>query len=121
MQFGWGELAPSRAGKRTDWHGTDGRRPKRASGALIGKSGGAVWSVFGAGAPTDEGELERSRDEAVQAALDTLERLETLVDEGLRARPDVAAKIAQLRAQDLTNKATEGRYGPAVAATHHFS
>jgi len=49
MQFGWGELAPSRAGKRTDWHSTDGRRPKRASGALIGKSGCAVWNVFGAG------------------------------------------------------------------------
>ena len=43
--------------------------------------------------------------------------LEALVDEALRARPDVAAKIAQLRAQDLTNKATAGRYGPAVAAT----
>jgi outer membrane protein len=43
--------------------------------------------------------------------------LETLVDEALRARPDVAAKIAQLRAQDLTNKATAGRYGPALAAT----
>ena len=43
--------------------------------------------------------------------------LETLVDEALRARPDVAAKIAQLRAQDLTNKATAGRYGPALGAT----
>ena len=43
--------------------------------------------------------------------------LETLVDEALRARPDVAAKIAQLRAQDLTNKATAGRYGPALSAT----
>ena len=39
--------------------------------------------------------------------------LETLVDEALRARPDVASKIAALRAQDLTNKATEGRYGPS--------
>jgi len=43
--------------------------------------------------------------------------LETLVDEGLRARPDVAAKVAELRAQDLTNKATAGRYGPALAAS----
>ena len=43
--------------------------------------------------------------------------LETQVDEALRARPDVAAKIAQLRAQDLTNKATAGRYGPALAAS----
>jgi outer membrane protein len=42
--------------------------------------------------------------------------LDTLVDEALRARPDVAAKIAQLRAQDLTNKATAGRYGPALGA-----
>ena len=42
--------------------------------------------------------------------------LETLVDEALRARPDVAAKVAQLRAQDLTNKATAGRYGPALSA-----
>jgi outer membrane protein len=42
--------------------------------------------------------------------------LESMVDEALRARPDVAAKIAQLRAQDLTNKATAGRYGPALAA-----
>jgi outer membrane protein len=43
--------------------------------------------------------------------------LETLVDEALRARPDVAAKLAQLRAQDLTNKATTGRYGPALSAS----
>jgi outer membrane protein len=43
--------------------------------------------------------------------------LETLVDEALRVRPDVAAKIAQLRAQDLTNKATVGRYGPALSAS----
>ncbi len=43
--------------------------------------------------------------------------LETLVDEALRARPDVAAKIAQLRAQDLSNKATAGRYGPALSAS----
>jgi outer membrane protein len=43
--------------------------------------------------------------------------LETMVDEGLRARPDIAAKIAQLRAQDLTNKATAARYGPTVAAS----
>jgi len=42
--------------------------------------------------------------------------LETLVDEAIRARPDVAAKIALLRAQDLTNKATAGRYGPALSA-----
>jgi outer membrane protein len=47
--------------------------------------------------------------------------LETLVDEALRARPDVAAKIAQLRAQDLANKATAGRYGPALAATTGFT
>jgi len=43
--------------------------------------------------------------------------LEALVDEALRARPDVAAKLAQLRAQDLSNKATAGRYGPALAAS----
>ena len=43
--------------------------------------------------------------------------LETLVDEALRARPDVAAKVATLRAQDLTNKATAGRYGPSLAAS----
>jgi outer membrane protein len=43
--------------------------------------------------------------------------LETLVDEALRARPDVAAKLAALRAQDLNNKATEGRYGPSLSAT----
>jgi len=43
--------------------------------------------------------------------------LDTLVDEAVRVRPDVAAKIAQLRAQDLTNKATAGRYGPALAAS----
>jgi outer membrane protein len=42
--------------------------------------------------------------------------LETLVEEALRARPDVAAKIAALRAQDLTNKAIEGRYGPTLSA-----
>jgi outer membrane protein len=43
--------------------------------------------------------------------------LETLVDEALRARPDVAAKLAELRAQDLTNKATSARYGPSLSAT----
>ena len=43
--------------------------------------------------------------------------LETMVDEALRARPDVAAKVAQLRAQDLTNRATAARYGPALSAT----
>jgi outer membrane protein len=43
--------------------------------------------------------------------------LETLVDEALRARPDVAAKLAALRAQDLNNKATAGRYGPSLSAT----
>jgi outer membrane protein len=43
--------------------------------------------------------------------------LEALVDEALRARPDVAAKVAQLRAQDLTNKATAGRYGPTIAGS----
>jgi outer membrane protein len=42
--------------------------------------------------------------------------LETLVDEALRARPDVAAKLAALRAQDLNNKATAGRYGPSLSA-----
>jgi outer membrane protein len=47
--------------------------------------------------------------------------LETLVDEALRARPDVAAKIAALRAQDLTNKATEGRYGPSLSAATGFT
>jgi outer membrane protein len=47
--------------------------------------------------------------------------LEALVDEALQARPDVAAKIAQLRAQDLTNKATEGRYGPRIAAGTGFT
>jgi outer membrane protein len=43
--------------------------------------------------------------------------LETLVDEALRARPDVAAKIAALRAQDLKNKATAGQYGPTLSAS----
>jgi outer membrane protein len=42
--------------------------------------------------------------------------LETLVDEALRARPDVAAKLAALRAQDLNNRATAGRYGPSLSA-----
>ena len=32
--------------------------------------------------------------------------LDTLVDEALRARPELAAKLAQLRAQEPTNKAT---------------
>jgi outer membrane protein len=43
--------------------------------------------------------------------------LEALVDEALRSRPDVAAKIAQLRAQELTIKAVTGRYGPVLAAS----
>ena len=43
-------------------------------------------------------------------------RSSALVDEAVRARPEVAGASAQLRAQDLTNKATAGRYGPALSA-----
>jgi len=42
--------------------------------------------------------------------------LEPLVDEAVRARPDVVAGTAQLRAQELTNRATAGRYGPTLLA-----
>jgi outer membrane protein len=42
--------------------------------------------------------------------------LDPLVDEAVRARPDLAALGAQLRAQELTNKATAARYYPALAA-----
>jgi outer membrane protein len=37
-----------------------------------------------------------------------------LIDEAIRARPDVAAMEAQLRAQELTVKATRGGYWPAL-------
>jgi outer membrane protein len=47
--------------------------------------------------------------------------LDALVDEAVQARPDVAAKIAQLRAQDLSNKATAGRYGPSISAGTGFT
>jgi outer membrane protein len=42
--------------------------------------------------------------------------LDPLVDEAIRARPDLAAVGAQLRAQELTNKATVARYYPTLAA-----
>jgi len=42
--------------------------------------------------------------------------VDTLVDEALRSRPELAAKLAQLRAQEATNKAIRGRYGPALGA-----
>jgi outer membrane protein len=68
----------------------------------IGVEAPANYEVSGTASPTLAGEDKP---------------LEALVDEALGARPDVAAKIAQLRAQDLTNKATKGRYGPALAAS----
>jgi outer membrane protein len=43
--------------------------------------------------------------------------LETLVDEAVRARPEVAALVDQLRAQELANRATHDRYYPALNAT----
>ena len=42
--------------------------------------------------------------------------VDTLVDEALRSRPELAAKLAQLRAQEATNKAIRGRYGPSLGA-----
>ncbi len=42
--------------------------------------------------------------------------LDTLVDEALGARPEVAALRDQLRAQELTNKSTYGRYWPSLQA-----
>jgi outer membrane protein len=67
----------------------------------MGVEAGAGYEVVGAAAAPLPGE---------DAPLDTL------VDEAVRVRPDVAAKLAQLRAQDLTNKATAARYGPALSA-----
>ena len=75
---------------------------RAALNQAMGVEAAAGYEVVGAASPPFPGE---------DAAL------ETLVEEALRARPDVAARIAQLRAQDLTNKATKGRYGPALAAT----
>jgi outer membrane protein len=43
--------------------------------------------------------------------------LEPLVDEAVRARPDVTAIVDQVRAQELTNRATADRYFPAVSAS----
>ena len=42
--------------------------------------------------------------------------VDTLVDEALGARPEVAALRDQLRAQELTNKSTYGRYWPSLQA-----
>jgi outer membrane protein len=42
--------------------------------------------------------------------------LETLVEQGVAARPEIAAMRDQLRAQELTNKATYGRYFPSIRA-----
>lgn len=43
--------------------------------------------------------------------------LDALVDEALRARPEIAALDARVRAQDLTTKATKARYLPILGAT----
>ena len=47
--------------------------------------------------------------------------LDSLVDEAIRGRPDLAALAAQLRAQNLTNKATTARYYPALGAATAFT
>jgi outer membrane protein len=39
-----------------------------------------------------------------------------LIDEAIRARPDLAAMEAQIRAQELTVKATRGSYWPTLSA-----
>jgi outer membrane protein len=75
---------------------------RAALNQAIGVEAPAAYEVVGAASPPLPGE---------DAAL------EALVEEAIGARPDVAAKIAQLRAQDLTNKATAGRYGPSLSAT----
>jgi outer membrane protein len=43
--------------------------------------------------------------------------LDALVDEAVRARPEIAALLDQLRAQDLLIRATKDRYLPALSAT----
>jgi outer membrane protein len=43
--------------------------------------------------------------------------LDALVDEAVRARPELAALLDQLRAQELTVRATRDRYFPALGAT----
>jgi outer membrane protein len=44
------------------------------------------------------------------------EGIDVLVDEALRTRPELASQLAQLRAQEATNKAIRGRYGPTIGA-----
>jgi outer membrane protein len=43
--------------------------------------------------------------------------LDPLIDEAVRARPEIAAQVARLRAQELTTEATSARYWPAVGAS----
>jgi len=75
---------------------------RAALNQAMGVEAAATYEVVGAASPALPGEDAS---------------LEAMVDEALRVRPDIAAKIAQLRAQDLTNKATKGRYGPSIGAT----
>ncbi len=42
--------------------------------------------------------------------------LDTLVDEALKARPEIASLQAQLRAQQMANKSVYGRYWPTLQA-----
>lgn len=42
--------------------------------------------------------------------------IDVLVDEALRTRPELAAQLAQVRAQEALNKAIRGRYGPSLGA-----
>jgi outer membrane protein len=43
--------------------------------------------------------------------------LEPLLDEAVRARPEIATQVDRLRAQELATEATSRRYWPAVAAS----
>lgn len=43
--------------------------------------------------------------------------LEPLTDEAVRARPEIAAEVDRLRAQELTNEATSARYWPSLAVS----
>jgi outer membrane protein len=47
--------------------------------------------------------------------------LQPLLDEGVQARPDLASLAEQIRAEQLTLRAFEGQYGPALSANLGFT
>jgi outer membrane protein len=59
--------------------------------------------------------------EAIPAVAGEDQGLDALVEEAVRARPDIAALDEQARAQELTARAIEGGYGPTLGASTGFT